>query len=114
MKTSFPWLGTIVIVTTALSCSSSSSAPPCDAMSESQCIDSSECTLVLASPQPPDYTCVAARNACEQGFVQRTGDATSCEATQGCKFVPGECYCPPDLVCVCGGGPPPQCEPAGP
>ncbi len=84
----------------------------CASLTESLCILSAQCTLVLASQLPGSYLCRPARNACEAGFIQRTGTRETCEEKPGCTFQPGFCYCPPDLTCVCGGGPPPQCEPA--
>lgn len=33
-----------------------------------------------------------------------------CESNPNCKLVyPGGCYCPPEMQCICGGGPPPIC-----
>lgn len=33
-----------------------------------------------------------------------------CEQLKHCKYVPpGECYCPPEVKCICGGGNPPKC-----
>ncbi len=93
-------------------CAGSSHGPTCESASEADCIVSGGCTLVVASERPGDYACVAARNACEEGFLQRDASAEECESKAGCRFVPAECYCPPDLVCVCGGGPPAQCTPA--
>lgn len=93
-------------------CAGSDRGPTCESASEAECIVSSECTLVVASDRPGDYACVAARNECEEGFFQRDASAEHCESKAGCRFVPAQCYCPPDLVCVCGGGTPAQCAPA--
>jgi hypothetical protein len=84
----------------------------CGTLGESQCILAAQCTLVLVGETPSSYVCRSAQNPCEAGFIQRTGTEESCEEKEGCLFEPGMCYCPPDLVCVCGGGPPPQCRPA--
>ena len=84
----------------------------CGALSELPCINSSACTLVLADGGVGVYLCREAADACERGFRQRTDTRAACEAKPGCRFVPGVCYCPPDVTCVCGGGPPPRCESA--
>jgi len=78
-------------------------------LAELQCINSGESTLILVGEAPGVYVCRAAEGPCEQGFRQRIDTAEMCEAKEGCVFDPGFCYCPPDLVCFCGGGPPPQC-----
>jgi hypothetical protein len=87
----------------------SAMVPRCDDLTELQCIDSGECTLILVSEMTGEYACRPAEGLCEPGFLQRSDTAQSCEAREGCSFVPGVCYCPPDLVCFCGGGLPPQC-----
>ena len=34
----------------------------------------------------------------------------TCEELKICKYVPpGECYCPPEVKCICGGGGEPKC-----
>ncbi len=100
-----------VVLVVATSCAGSANGPACGGSSEGECIAAGECTLLLVSDRPGDYVCVATRNACEAGFVQRDASAAACEQKAGCRFVPAECYCPPDLTCVCGGGPPAQCVP---
>ncbi len=87
----------------------SASVPGSGDPTELQCIDSGDWTLVLVGEWSGQYFCRPAEGPCEQGFLQRTDTEGSCEAKQGCVFDPGFCYCPPDLVCFCGGGPPPQC-----
>lgn len=89
------------------------STPPeseatCESLGEMQCITSPACTLVLAGEQL-GYLCRPAEGRCELGFHQHGDSAEACEAEEGCRFVPGQCYCSPDVTCVCGGGPPPQC-----
>lgn len=79
----------------------------CASLTELQCIKSSECTL---SPvEINKYICRAATGKCELDFIQFENSKQSCETKQGCKYVPGNCYCPPDMLCRCGGGPPPKC-----
>jgi hypothetical protein len=77
----------------------------CSEMGELACITSAECTLKQAEDK--SYFCAAPASACEEGFVQRSASAESCGA--GCTFVPAQCYCSPDVTCICGGGPPAQC-----
>lgn len=109
----------LVFVLLALACGAQSPPNPrpepepepsdaCAALDEMQCITSDECTLVLPEGER-EYRCRAAEGRCETGFRQHDGDAESCEAKEGCRFVPGQCYCSPDVTCICGGGPPPQC-----
>ena len=59
-----------------------------------------------------EYACVTPSNRCQIGFAQSSDEnAALCETHPGCRFVPaGECYCPPDVDCFCGGGTPPDCE----
>lgn len=103
-----------VLITLAVAlvagCSDSVTDPlGCLSSTELACIESRECTLFLASDSPTTYTCRPTADRCEEGFSQRNDTQADCEAESGCLFTPGNCYCPPDLVCVCGGGPPPQC-----
>lgn len=78
-------------------------------LTELQCINSAESTLILVGEMTGEYMCRPSEGSCEPGFRQRTDTEESCEAKKGCVFIPGFCYCSPDLVCFCGGGPPPQC-----
>ncbi len=80
----------------------------CATRSELACLDSPDCTLQL---EGDNYSCVDPANDCEVGFVQGDGTRESCDQP-GCDFVPAQCYCPPGLTCVCGGGPPAQCVPS--
>jgi len=84
---------------------------PCNEYSELECTRSSQCTLVQTG-QHGGYACRAAQGRCETGFRQVSdGDIQKdCEAKPGCEFKPASCYCPPNLECVCGGGPPAQCR----
>ena len=82
---------------------------PCETQTELACIDSVRCTLELAEDDSREYRCRDAEEPCETGFRQSGGDAEACEAKPGCRFVPGRCYCSPDVTCICGGGPPAQC-----
>ena len=80
----------------------------CSSLSELQCIKSSECTLNLVERNK--YICAPDRGRCEVGFIQwGNNKVQSCESKRGCKYVPGNCYCQPDVICRCGGGEPPKC-----
>jgi hypothetical protein len=81
----------------------------CARLTELACIDSDRCTLAVTEDGSREYVCREAAGPCETGFRQRGNDADACEAKSGCRFVPGRCYCSPDVTCICGGGPPPQC-----
>jgi hypothetical protein len=85
-------------------------APDCARRPEGACLDSTDCTLILDEEAQGGYRCQTAVPPCETGFRQSTGTAEECEEKAGCHFVPGRCYCSPDVVCICGGGPPPQCS----
>ena len=80
----------------------------CSSLTELQCIKSTECTLKFVERNK--YVCAPANGKCEVGFIQ-WGDnqVQSCESKSGCKYVPGSCYCRPDVICRCGGGEPPKC-----
>ena len=82
-----------------------SASAGCAALSELACIDSAECTLRQVEG---GYACTDPRSDCEIGFVQRGGRREDC-AGEGCVYQPANCYCAPDVTCVCGGGPPAQC-----
>ena len=82
----------------------------CGAYSELDCIRSTECKLEQAGERGK-YVCRESVGRCESGFRQ-AGDGDirkDCESMPGCQFEPGSCYCPPNVACVCGGGPPAQC-----
>ena len=84
-------------------------------LGETRCLESPDHVLELQRSAFSEYRCRKAANYCEQGFVQSLHGQDACEAKPGCAYQPGECYCPPDVVCVCGGGPVSQCAPvAGP
>jgi hypothetical protein len=87
------------------------SAESCEKQTEFQCINAPDCTLHHRSTTGGDYSCEASANTCEQGFKQKTDTRADCESKAGCIFVPQICYCAPDLLCRCGGGPPSQCQP---
>jgi len=101
----------IILLAGALAACDSPTTPSadesCARLTELSCLESTACTLVQDAPS--SYTCRSAANACEAGFRQTIDSADDCEAESGCAFDPGECYCPPGLVCICSGGPPPQC-----
>lgn len=109
--------GSLVLILLGLACAAPSAPIPlpgdepadaCAGLDEMRCITSDECTLVLPE-EGREYRCRTAEGRCERGFRQHDGDAESCEAKEGCRFVPGQCYCSPNVTCICGGGPPPQC-----
>jgi hypothetical protein len=87
------------------------SAESCEKLTELQCINSADCTLHQRGARGSHYSCEAAANACERGFKQKSGTQADCESKTGCIFVPQSCYCAPDVICRCGGGPPSQCHP---
>lgn len=81
----------------------------CAELSEKPCMDSPDCTLVPDDEAQGGYLCRQALAPCETGFRQGLDPAADCSAKAGCAFVPGRCYCAPDVTCICGGGPPPSC-----
>jgi hypothetical protein len=86
-------------------------AAVCGDMGELECINSTSCKLELIAPHGK-YVCRESLGRCEHGFRQAgNGDIQKlCEANAGCVFQPGNCYCPPNLECACGGGAPAQCH----
>lgn len=81
-----------------------------------ECLSSTQCMLVSGSAGGP-YLCVPPWDRCQIDYQQLRGwswedkPAARCELRKGCAFVqPGPCYCPPDVACFCGGGPPPDCQ----
>jgi hypothetical protein len=83
--------------------------PGCGALNEQDCLDSASHTLVITE-EPRGYVCLAARDKCEAGFIQSRHGLNECAEDRDCEFVPGNCYCPPGVVCICGGGPPSLCR----
>lgn len=82
---------------------------PCGPDAMNACLKSHGCTVELISDQAGKYLCRASTSPCETGFRQGVDGRQDCEAVTGCKFVPGECFCPPLALCACGGGAPAQC-----
>jgi len=78
----------------------------CSALDEAACFASPACMLSL-DPVAQGYACRAPSGPCEAGFVQ--ADTATCPVARGCELVPGSCYCPPTVACICGGGEPPGC-----
>ncbi len=104
----------ILLILSLASCTSNAptSPPPpgsCASLSELQCINSAACTLELTTGSTGVYFCRVAADSCEQDFRQGIDTQAICEEKPGCQFVPGFCYGPPDVTCVCGGGRPPTC-----
>jgi len=82
----------------------------CAERSELACLRSMDCTL--HQDDSGSYVCRPAESNCELGFTQVDGTAEQCEKSDGCRFIPGKCYCSPHLLCRCGGGTPPSCRPS--
>ncbi len=115
---------TVLVAAALLALPSSVAALECSALSPRECVTQGDCTLTGGDGA---YSCRPAANRCEEGFLQVVVDdaasggilpqdelAATCAAKPGCRFVPaGQCFCPPveSLICVCGGGTPPSCEP---
>ena len=85
----------------------------CAPISDYQCLDSPNYTYAKVDPSPLGYKCRRARGLCERGFIQSEHTAEQCEANSRCEYVPGACYCPPEVQCICGGGSPGQCQTKG-
>ncbi len=85
-------------------------AKPCSQATELECIQSTQCTLVQTQVHGK-YTCRDAVGHCETGFRQSADYdiQKDCEAKSGCMLKIANCYCPANLECACGGGPPAQC-----
>lgn len=78
----------------------------CAELRPDACLVATACTL---DAEDGEYTCRPASGACEEGLAQTDRDA--CEARPDCAWDPGRCYCPADVQCICGGGPPARCVP---
>lgn len=77
----------------------------CGVLSRDACIASPDCALHGSETRDPGYACYPASTVCERL------DALGCRARSGlCRPDAGECYCPEDQLCGCGGGPPPICR----
>ena len=87
---------------------------PCGPDAMDACLKSHGCTVELIKDQAGKYLCRASKSPCEKGFRQSVHGRGDCEAIGDCRFVPGECFCPPVALCACGGGAPPQCLPISP
>ena len=100
----------IVLIQCLSSCgyNVTTSFPVSTKVSDSQCLRSSDYTL---HRNEGGYYCLPAVSRCEKGFVQGSDKPSLCEAKTGCKYIPGDCFCQPDInvMCVCGGGEPPMC-----
>jgi hypothetical protein len=78
------------------------------------CNAAKNCLLHQDPPSSGEYVCLPPRNECEANYLAGGCNREACEATPGCSFVPGHCFCPSGVQCVCGGGPPPECVPTSP
>jgi len=81
----------------------------CELLSHSACLDSKVCSLMIDEQKV--FVCRHSTNHCDTGFAQQADTKENCEAKNGCVYVSEPCFCPPDVVCVCSGGQPPQCRP---
>lgn len=76
----------------------------CAILGRDACIDQPGCVLWGSENNDPGYTCRPAADACE--FL----DVNTCATGPGCTWDGGDCYCPEDADCECGGGPAPKCR----
>jgi hypothetical protein len=88
----------------------SASQTNCSALSVTDCLNSVECMLE-SGEAGRDYQCRVAKNQCESGFSQAIDTRDTCESRPGCKYIAANCFCPPGVECVCGGGAPAVCVP---
>lgn len=93
-----------------------SAASDCSKLDLESCFKSKECTLI--SGEAHSYICRAKIAPCETGLAQfeRGKDfKKECESRTGCAFSDPVCFCPNflaeyrNVMCTCGGGPPPNC-----
>ena len=83
-------------------------AKECSKLSEANCLISKEC--ILKQQDHNNYYCDQVENDCERGFIQiGKKSINSCESKPGCHYLPPNCYCPPNQLCVCAGGKPSMC-----
>ena len=77
-------------------------------LSDSECLRSDSHTLHSTEE---GYVCLPAIALCEVGFAQGVDKPSMCTSKTGCMYVPGDCFCPPNInvICVCGGGEPAMC-----
>lgn len=115
-----------MVATSLFSTDASAQTTVCSELDETSCLVSTDCMLSLRDPTGP-YTCEPPWDLCQIGFAQEILDEKQefpvdnsnalskqqCVSQTGCAYVPaGPCYCPPGLNCICGGGRPPDCQPA--
>jgi hypothetical protein len=83
----------------------------CATATELQCIESERCTLV--QPEATQQVHLPRRRQPLRSRHRQGGGGgdikQQCESKPGCEFHNASCYCPPNVNCVCGGGPPAQC-----
>jgi len=75
----------------------------CALRDELDCLRLGGCVLEQ-SPDTGAYLCRDPLNPCE------AVDGACFDDLYACEWFPGFCYCPPDVLCGCGGGPPPACR----
>lgn len=88
----------------------SASQSVCASLSITDCLNSVECILESGSAGT-DYQCRTAKNQCELGFSQVNDTRETCELKKGCQYKAADCFCPPSVECICGGGSPASCVP---
>lgn len=80
----------------------------CAPLEPTPCLEAPLCVL-YQEPLGRQYRCRELEHPCE-----RHGGEQLCVAEAGCAWSPGYCYCPPEIDCDCGDGPPPVCGPEPP
>jgi hypothetical protein len=79
----------------------------CTKLKQLECMTERKCVRVR-------FSCEATTDPCEIAWQELHGTQASCEAMTNCRFIPREpCYCPPNVVCKCGGGAPDRCRLGG-
>src|SRR5712692_6269441 len=88
------WLSVVLLSVTPLSTAGEPTS--CAVLDRAECHKSAMC--IVSKTERGDYRCRARKGRCEANFNQWGPRAhESCEARVGCKFVPGRCYCPPNV-----------------
>ncbi len=76
----------------------------CEKLYQKACMEEPRCAYTGKFCRPTN-------DPCEIAWLELEGTLASCESMTACDYIKAEqCYCPPDVICVCGGGAPEQCR----
>lgn len=79
-------------------------AVDCTELGQKTCMTERQCIYTGGA-------CEQTADPCEIAWQELAHSPASCAEMTSCRYTQSQqCYCPPDVDCVCGGGAPAQCR----